>query len=562
MNEPAASALESGLIDVTSEGGRARIFPRLSSADIARIRPLGQSGSYAAGQRLRAVGEIGQGFVVILSGYTVTTERGRNGQRRLIEASEPGSFHGELAQLSGRPWLVDIHTTTAVEALTLTPEALRALLISEADLGERIMSALILRRARLIEEKTGGPVIVGASGGVAVLRLETFLERNAHPWRTLDAVNDPEALEYIEGLQVAPADLPFVLCPDGQVLRNPTVEQLARCISLVGALDPDRVYDVAVVGAGPAGLATAVYAGSEGLATLALDAKAFGGQAGASARIENYLGFPTGISGLALAARAHSQAQKFGVEMAIPEEVVALEPTDGGATHCLRMANGERVRARTVVIASGAHYRSLAIPNLDAFEMTAVHYWASPIEARLCMASDVALVGAGNSAGQAVVYLAAHARRVFMLVRAKSLDVGMSRYLVDRIHGLPNVVVMLQTEAVALEGQDGALEVVRWRSADGEMGELAVRHLFLFTGADPSTCWLEGAGVALDPKGFVLTGIDAGAGARGTLETSRPGVFAIGDVRAGSTKRVSAAVGDGAQVVAAIHAHLAAVPVA
>jgi thioredoxin reductase (NADPH) len=538
---------------------RDQIFPRLSPADIARVRPAGQVRRFAAGEPLRSVGEAGHGLAVILSGEAVTTERGRDGARRTIETTGPGGFLGEIAQLSGRPSLVDIHARTDVEALMLTPEGLRMLLISEADLGERIMRALILRRVLLIESGAGGPIIVGVAGSAEVLRLETFLARNAHPWLTLDATADPEAQALLERLQVAPRERPLVLCPGGQMLRNPTVDQLARCIGLVGAIDPDRLYDVAIVGAGPAGLATAVYAGSEGLATLVLDGAAFGGQAGASARIENYLGFPTGISGLALTARAYNQAQKFGVEMAIPDAVVALEAAPGEARR-LRLASGEQVRARTVVIASGADYRRLAVPRLDEFEMTSIHYWASPIEARLCAGADVALVGAGNSAGQAAVYLASQARRVFMLVRGGALQASMSRYLVDRIAGLAGIEVMTRTEVVALEGEGGGLREVRWRAADGAEGACAVRHLFCFIGADPNAGWLAGSGVALDRKGFVLTGPDAGAGAGHGLETSLPGVFAVGDVRAGSTKRVSAAVGDGAEVVAAIHARLAPAP--
>jgi thioredoxin reductase (NADPH) len=561
MNALAMSVSDSARQEVSVESRRAQTFPRLSPADIARIKPLGQPRHFDAGEAMALAGEACRSIILILAGEAVTTQRGRDGQRRVIEASEPGSFHGELAQLSGRPWLVDVHATTEVEALILTPEALRALLISEADLGDRIMRAMILRRALLIEANLGGPIIVGAYGSAEVLRLETFLARNTHPWQTLDAATDPSARAHIERLQVTPEELPLVLCPAGQLLRNPTLHQLARCIGLMGAIDRDKIYDVAIVGAGPAGLATSVYAGSEGLATLTLDGNAFGGQAGASARIENYLGFPTGISGHALAARAYNQAQKFGVEMAIPGGVVALESADrGDTTQRLRLASGECVLARTVVIASGAGYRRLPIPHLDKFEMTSLHYWASPIEARLCAGCDVALVGAGNSAGQAAVYLAGHARRVYLLTRREALDASMSRYLIDRISGLNNVKVMGRAEVIGLEDRNGVLESVRWRSADGADGTLAVRHLFCFIGADPNTGWLAGTGITLDRNGFVLTGPDADTGGRHALETSRPGVFAIGDVRASSTKRVSSAVGDGAQVVAAIHAHLASLP--
>jgi thioredoxin reductase (NADPH) len=316
---------------------------------------------------------------------------------------------------------------------------------------------------------------------------------------------------------------------------------------------------VAIVGAGPAGLAAAVYAASEGLSALVLDCRAFGGQAGASARIENYMGFPTGISGMALMARAFNQAEKFGAEMAIPDEAVRLEchPDAPRARFQLALQNQESVSAHAVVIASGARYRRLAVPNLAEFEGTTVHYWASPLDSRLCADAEIALVGAGNSAGQAVVYLAEQAKRVTMLVRGASLDATMSRYLVERIASLPNVRVELSCEVSALEGSGGHLEALRWRARDGRESRVAASQLFLFIGADPHTDWLRPSGLALDAKGFVRTGADAGAGGRHPLETSREGVFAIGDVRCGSVKRVAAAVGEGAQVVAALHAFLA-----
>jgi thioredoxin reductase (NADPH) len=350
----------------------------------------------------------------------------------------------------------------------------------------------------------------------------------------------------------------MVLCPSGQLLHNPGDNELARCIGLVGPIDPAQVYDVAIVGAGPAGLAAAVYAGSEGLRALVLDCRAFGGQAGASARIENYLGFPTGITGMALMARAYNQAQKFGVEMAIPDEAMALDGADFArdGRFALNLATGERASARAVVIASGVRYRRPNVPNLAAFEGTSVHYWASPLEAKLCADQEVALVGGGNSAGQAVVYLASVVRKVWLLVRGPSLAAKMSRYLVDRIASLSNVEVVTQTNITGLEGSGGALEAVRWRGPAGETRR-PMRHVFLFIGADPNTDWLKDSRVALDPKGFVLTGGGCPGAPSRLLETSVRGVFAIGDVRSGSTKRVAAAVGEGAQVVATLHAFLA-----
>jgi thioredoxin reductase (NADPH) len=445
-----------------------------------------------------------------------------------------------------------------VEALDIPPDRLRALLVAEAELGERIMRALILRRVGMLEEGTGGPVIVGRPDDGDVLRLEDFLRRNGHPRQTINPDTDPEAKALIERFHVAPGQLPIVLCPGGQLLCNPGEYELARCIGLVGPIDPNRVYDVVVVGAGPAGLAAAVYAGSEGLSALVLDCRSFGGQAGASSRIENYLGFPTGITGIALMARAYNQAQKFGVEMAIPDEVKALQadPNPANGRFGLTLLNGERVQARSVIIASGARYRRLAVADLEAFEDSSVHYWASPIEGKLCAGQEVALVGAGNSAGQAVVYLASRVAKIWLLVRGQSLEASMSRYLIDRIAGLSNVELVTQAQICGLEGRDGVLDAIRWRCASGEVRR-AIRHLFLFIGAEPNTDWLAGSGVALDAKGFVATGRDAGPD-RHLLETSRRGVFAIGDVRAGSTKRVAAAVGEGAQVVAALHAFLAA----
>ena len=447
-----------------------------------------------------------------------------------------------------------------MEALIIPPDRLRALLVAEAELGERIMRALILRRVGLLETGAGGPVIVGRAENGDVLRLEGFLRRNGHPHQRLNPETDPEAKALIERFHVDPGQLPIVLCPGGQLLRNPSEIELARCIGLVGPIDPNRVYDVAVVGAGPAGLATAVYAASEGLSVLVLDCRAFGGQAGASARIENYLGFPTGITGMALMARAYNQAQKFGVEMAIPDEVIGLQAlgqSDKGQ-FVLKLSNDERVSARSVVIASGARYRRLEVENLDAFEASSVHYWASPLEGKLCAGQEVALVGGGNSAGQAAVYLASQVAKVWLLVRGPDLESSMSRYLVDRIAGLSNVEVVTQAQVSGLEGGDGMLEAIRWRQgASGEEVRRPIRHLFLFIGAEPNTDWLSGSGVALDAKGFVLTGADV-AGDRRPLETSRRGVFAIGDVRSGSVKRVAAAVGEGAQVVATLHGFLAA----
>src|SRR5262245_1439205 len=354
-----------------------QMFPTLDPAEIERVRRFGRPRSYAAGDALAQVGTIGN-LMIILAGKVDITQRDQSGHGVLIVTHGPGSFMGELAQLAGRPSLVDARAQEPVEALIIPPDRLRALLIAEAELGERIMRALILRRVGLLEVGAGGPVIVGRPENPDVLRLQGFLRRNGHPHQRLDPESDAEAKALIERFHVDPGQLPIVLCPGGQLLRNPGEDELARCIGLVRPIDPDRLYDVAIVGAGPAGLAAAVYAASEGLSTLVLDCRAFGGQAGASSRIENYLGFPTGVSGIALMARAYNQAQKFGADMAIPDQVIALKRRDAGANEfVLKLINNEQARARAVVIASGAHYRRLDVENLEAFEAASLHYWAS-----------------------------------------------------------------------------------------------------------------------------------------------------------------------------------------
>jgi len=529
-------------------------FPVLEAAEIVRITRLGERRAYAAGAHIFITGEVAPGAFVLLSGHVDVTQRGGHRESELIVTHGPGSFMGELAQLSGRPALVDGVATEPVETLVIPPRRLRDLLVEEAELGERIMRALILRRVLLLRSGTGGPVIVRSADHADVLRLEGFLARNGHPHQRIDPDIDACAQALIERFHITSRELPIVLCPTGDMLRNPSEVELARCIGLVASLDPDRVYDVAIVGAGPAGLAAAVYAASEGLSTLVLDCRAYGGQAGASARIENYLGFPTGITGGALMARAHNQAQKFGAEMAIPDEVGRLERQANGGCFALTLVNQERVRAHAIVIASGARYRRLDVPNLASFEGSSVHYWASPLEAQLCAGQEVALVGAGNSAGQAAVYLADRVAKVSMIVRGGRLEASMSRYLVERIAATPNIEIMRDTSVIALDGTDGILETIRCRShRSGEERTCAIRHLFLFIGAAPNTDWLAGSGIAIDDKGFIRTG----GNIQSRLETSLPGVFAIGDVRSGSVKRVAAAVGDGAQVVAALHAFLA-----
>src|SRR3954452_17287683 len=500
----------------------AQAFPRLTDEELARLARFGEPRSYRAGEVVARVGHVPPGLQIILSGRLEVTQHDGGGERAPIIVHERGDFTGELAQLSGRPSLVDAVALTDVEALAIPSDRLRALLVAEADLGERIMRALILRRVGLIESGAG-PIIVGDDANADVLRLVNFLRRNGHPYKQLDPESDSCARTLIERFEVPPEVLPIVLCPAGQLLRNPSEDQLARCIGLVGPLDGEKLYDVVVIGAGPAGLATSVYAASEGLSVLAIDCRSFGGQAGASARIENYLGFPTGISGMALMGRAFSQAQKFGVEILIPDEAVKLEC---GNDPChVQLRTGERIQARSVVIATGARYRRLDVDGLEEFEGSSVHYWASPLEADLCAQQEVALVGGGNSAGQATVVLATRARRVALIAR-RPLSETMSQYLVERIEAQPNVDIVTGCEISALEGADGVLEAVSWRDRkSGAITERPIRYLFSFIGAEPNTDWLAASGLKLDERGFVCTGTEAGED-RLALETSRGGGFA------------------------------------
>jgi len=534
------------------ETRRHQMFPELGNHDFARLRRFGEVRSFPAGTPIMKAGEVAAGLAFILKGRIAVRQGGAVSHREPIVTHGPGSFLGELAQLSDRPALVDAMAEGDVEAIIVPAQRLRDVLVQEAELGERIMRALILRRVGLLQAGQTGPILIGPFGSSDMLRLENFLTRNGHPHRALDSVHDACAHTLQARFAIQTEHLPIVLCPDGRILRNPSESELARCIGLLKPINPDTIYDTAIVGAGPAGLAAAVYAASEGLSTLVLDCRSFGGQAGASSRIENYLGFPTGISGLALMARAYNQAQKFGAEIAIPEESKTLLP--GGSPFQLALGNGETVRARSLVLASGARYRRLDIPNLGEFEGSCVHYWASAVETRLCAGQDVALAGAGNSAGQAVVFLAGKVKKLWMVVRGKDLESTMSQYLVDRIRALPNVEVVTRTEICGFEGEDGALQKVRFRNRDtGAEESCDIRHVFSFIGAEPNTDWLTGAGIALDDNGFVITG----AGNAHLLATSRDGIFAVGDVRCGSVKRVAAAVGEGSTVVSALHAYLA-----
>lgn len=544
-----------------------QMFPALTADQIGRIERLGERHSFADGDYLFEQGKPGPGFFVLLSGWVHITNRDAGRHDVTVVEQGPGQFLAEVGQLGGRPALVDGRAKGPVEALLLKPEALRQLLIIDAAIGEMVMRALILRRVALIERGAGGPILIGAKGMPDLVRLETFCARNGMPRTVLDPANDADAQAIIERFHVSDDDLPLAVCPNGDVLRNPTDLALAHCLGL-DTIDTSTTFDVAIVGAGPAGLAAAVYAASEGLNVVVLDAKAYGGQAGASARIENYLGFPAGISGQALAGRAYTQAQKFGAQIAMPVTVEKLDCSRKSPS--LVLGDGRRVRARSVVVASGAAYRRPAVQGLQRYEGRGISYWASPIEARLVQNEEVALVGGGNSAGQAVVFLANHCNKVHLIVR-RPLAATMSNYLIERINALPNVDIRVGAEISALHGDRDGLSGVTWRNRDtGEEFGCDTRHLFLFIGADPNSAWLGECDAVRDRQGFVMTGeaLDEGA-LKGAgwhldrrpmpLETSIPGVFAIGDVRAGSVKRVAAGVGEGAAVVAQLHGYLAEV---
>jgi thioredoxin reductase (NADPH) len=541
-----------------------KMFPKFSPAEIDRLRRFGHQRHYDKGQPLFVTGEIAPGMFVLKSGRVQATRRDPLGHLAPIVEETAGDFVAEVEQLSGRPALVDVQAVEDVEAVLIPAENLRSVMIAEPELGDRIMRALILRRTALIELGAGGPVLIGPEDAPDVVRLQGFLTRNAYPYQVLDPARDRDAADLVDKYAPDSSDLPLAVCPKGTILKNPSEAELARALGMVRRDAQDRTYDVAIVGAGPAGLATAVYAASEGLSIVVFDAEAFGGQAGASARIENYLGFPTGISGRDLTGRAYVQAQKFGAEMAIPTDISRLDCDRNPLV--LEFGDGGRTTASAVVIASGARYRRLDVPNLREFEGRGVWYWASPIEARLCRREEIVLVGGGNSAGQAAVFLRDYAAKIWLLVRGPSLSESMSQYLIDRIYATSNIEVLTNTEVIALSGSpQRQLERIRWRNRlSGAETENPIRHLFLFIGAEPATGWLHGC-ISLDAKGFVQTGVSvpqevrsANDGAQPlSLQSSISGVFAVGDVRSGSVKRVGAAIGEGAGVVAQLHAYLA-----
>ena len=545
----------------------AQRFPRLRQAQLDVVKRFAETHerNFAPGELIFNVGERAVPSWFLLRGSAEISGRDGLNQRIDLETLESGQFTGELHQLTGAPTLAAaVAGPDGCSAIPLDVLHLRALIVGSAELGELIMRAFILRRVGL-QERGVGPILLGRAGSADLLRLQTFLRRNTYPHVVLDCSSE-RGRQMIEALNLPPGDLPILVCACGRVLKKPSNEEAGAWLGITPTLRTEQLYDVAVIGAGPAGLATAVYAASEGLSVLVLDGEVLGGQAGASARIENYLGFPTGISGLALTARAFNQAQKFGAQVAIPLRATRLRCGGNGAKDDyveLSLSEQGTARAKTVVVASGARYRRPDVSDLRSYEGDSVHYWASPAEAKLCAGEEVALVGAGNSAGQAAVFLAPNVKHLTMIVRGGGLEASMSQYLIDRIRMLGNVDVLVGSELASLHGEhQGSLAAVSIRErASGTTRELPIRQLFMFIGAEPNTAWLDGC-VELDGKGYVLTGPQGAAEmstvARYSLQTSMPRVFSIGDVRGGSTKRVASAVGEGAAVVAQIHAFLGA----
>src|SRR5450432_1534885 len=538
----------------------AQTFPALTPAQIDRIAAVGRRCSTPAGEVLFDVGDQDSRFFVVLSGGIEIVQPVGSVETPIV-VHGPGQFTGDIGMLSARRSIVRGRTTGASELLVVDNDALRTLVQRDAELSEIFMRAFILRRIQLLDVGAQDLVLVGSRNSADTMRIKEFLSRNAQPFRYQDVETEPGVEALLERFQIGVNEIPIVICQGGHILRKPSIEVLAQMTGLDPKLDSMVVRDVVVVGAGPAGLAAAVYGASEGLDVLVLEGTAPGGQAGTSSRIENYLGFPTGISGQALSARALVQAERFGAEVAIGRTVARLDCDR--RPYCLHLADGQVLRTRSVVIASGVRYRRPELPSLARFEGAGVFYSATHLEAQLCRGEEVAIVGGANSAGQAAVFLATIAKQVTMLVRGPGLAASMSRYLIQRIEDAANVTVLARTQIDALEGDDG-LQRLGWRHLDsGERETRSIRSLFLMTGADPNTGWLERC-VSLDEKMFVKTGLELRpedlASPRWPLprppylmESSIPGVFCIGDARSSSVKRVASAVGEGSICVQMVH---------
>jgi thioredoxin reductase (NADPH) len=546
------------------EQRRAQMFPKLTPAQLARLERQGTRLQTHAGEILLELGALPRGVFVITAGTLevlappAATQSAADGE--LLFGLSAGDFTGEMSTLRGTAALVRVRVRDAGAVLLIDAEQLRRIVQNDAELSELLMRAFILRRMSVIESGHSEVLLLGSDHSADTLRLREFLTRNARPYVNIDIEHDADAQALLERFQVRAADVPVVVCRGAELLKNPSNADVAECLGINAPVADDRVHDLLIIGGGPAGLAAAVYAASEGLEVRIVEAFAPGGQAGTSSRIENYLGFPTGISGGALAGRALSQAQKFGAQLSVAWQAVRLRCDHW--PYSVEMANGRSMRSRTILIASGARYRTLDIANLSRFLGSGIYYAATHLEAKLCEAEDVAVIGGGNSAGQATVFLAGSCRHVHMLVRSDGLAESMSQYLIRRIEATPNITVHTRTQLTALEGSD-RLERVSWTSSNGEPEASDLRHVFLMTGAEPNTRWLQGC-VVLDDHSFVKTGPDLGkdelANARWSLprppyllETSVPGVFAAGDARAGSVKRIASAVGEGSICVQFVH---------
>jgi thioredoxin reductase (NADPH) len=535
-------------------------FPTLTPAQIARIAAHGAVRPIRPGDVLVEAGQQPVPFFVVMAGR-LEVVRTSGATETLVAVHGPGQFTGEVNMLSGRRSLFQARAAEPGEVIELDHESMLALVQTDPELSEIFMRAFIFRRLELIAHGLGDVVLIGSIHSPGTLRVREFLTRNGHPYAYIDLDRDPDIQTLLDQFHVVAADVPVLICRGELVLRNPTNEQIAACLGFNDAIDPALVRDLVIIGAGPAGLAAAVYGASEGLDVLVLESSSPGGQAGSSSKIENYLGFPTGISGQELASRAYTQAQKFGAQLMIAKGARRL--ACARKPYAIEIDDGPRVPARAVIIATGAEYRQLSLPNLSQFEGAGLYHGATFMEAQLCAGEEVVVVGGGNSAGQAAVFLAQTARRVHVLVRSDGLAESMSRYLIRRIEDNPAIVLRARTEITALEGSDH-LERVSWR--DDQAGTIEtrdIRHVFVMTGATPSTSWLEGC-VAVDAKGFIKTGPDLSkeeleaarwplARAPYLLETSLPGVFAVGDVRSGNIKRVASAVGEGSIAVAFVH---------
>lgn len=554
------------LPQVSALDPQTQAFPKLTAAQIDRARPYAKLRPVAAGEILFDVGEPRIPMFILLSGKMEVVQPDGDSERSLVK-HDAGSFTGEISMISGRRSLARGRVIETGEFLEISPENLRSLIAKDAELSEIFMRAFILRRLVLITKGLGDVILLGSRHCAGTLRLREFLARNGHPYTYVDLDSDSQAQELLDRFNVSVKEIPVLICRGSAVLRNPTVQEVADCLGFNNPVDESQVRDLIVVGAGPSGLAAAVYAASEGLDVLVIETNAPGGQAGSSSKIENYLGFPTGISGFELAARALNQAQKFGAQIMIAHGVVRL--VCSRRPYQLELDNGQKLTTRAVVIASGAQYNKPSLPNITRFEGVGVYYGATNMEAQLCEKEEVIVVGGGNSAGQAAVYLSQFASNVHMLVRSGQLADTMSRYLIQRIETHPKINLHCKTEIVSLEGESH-LERVQWLDkTTGDVTTHPIRHVFMMTGANPNTGWLKDC-LALDNKGFILTGHDTETNGSQSfhwsaprppylLETTLPGVFAVGDVRSGNVKRVASAVGEGSIAIHLVHRVLAEV---